>query len=143
MDEFEKILERYDNLYREMMLIYLEWSKANGVSHNETIILTSLYCNPKGYSQKEICDAFLLPKQTVNTIVRELEKCGYVKGVPESADKRKKSLLLTSDGYAHAKNVVPKLRALEETVFKKMGKDGSERLLNSMEEFVRFFREGL
>lgn len=143
MDDLEKRLERYDFLYREMMLIYLDWSKANGVSHNETIILASLYCNPNGCSQKEICDTWLLPKQTVNTIVKELEKSGYVKSVAVSADKRKKTLLLTNEGYARAKSVVPKLRELEETVFKKMGKDGSERLLNSMEEFVRLFREGL
>ena len=58
--------------------LYCEWAKRCGMSYNTMMTLYALHLEP-GITQKAITQGWLLPKQTVNTVVKELQRQGYVR----------------------------------------------------------------
>ena len=56
--------------------LYGEWAKAHGMSYNTVMTLYAL-AQARGCTQKQIAEEWLIPKQTVNTIVKELERQGF------------------------------------------------------------------
>ena len=47
---------------------YSEWSTRHGISYNEMLVLYSI--REAGYcTQKQICENYLLPKQTINNVI--------------------------------------------------------------------------
>ena len=55
-------LRRFYSLWRDMALVYDEWSKARGISDSAVLVLHSLYYERGGCTQKMICDKWLFPK---------------------------------------------------------------------------------
>ena len=143
MNRIEKQLNRYDFLYREMMIIYDDWAKAQGVSYNEVMILVSLHNNRANCTQKRICNDWFLPKQTVNTIICEFKKRGYIVYTQSESDRRQKNISLTPEGLQLSEQIVPKLRALELTVFERLGETVCGQMLDAMELYIKHFRSGI
>ena len=81
-NEASKQVARYYHVWRETNRIYSDWAKKHDISYNALLILYSLW-NAKHYcTQKMICDQWMLPKQTVNTILKEFEKKSWYSSVP-------------------------------------------------------------
>ena len=57
--------------------IYSHFSKAMGMNESELCVLYSLDGEPS-LSQRQICEQWLIPKTTLNTIIKKYEKVGYV-----------------------------------------------------------------
>ena len=57
--------------------LYAAVSKRHGLSYHTAMTLYALD-QDEGCTQKEIAKTWLIPKQTVNTVVKELERQGYV-----------------------------------------------------------------
>lgn len=145
MNEKEKLMEqfsRYHTLWRESISMYEEWSKEHGLSYNSVMVLYSLYEDDDNCTQKMICQKWLLPKQTVNTILKDFERRGFVVLSPAPSDKRNKLIHPTKTGKQYAEKIVPKLKELELFVMTTMGAEKTERMNNDFELFVKLFREG-
>ena len=90
--------------------IYSEWSKKHNISYNEMLVLYTIREN--GYcTQKQICEDWLMPKTTVNTLVKELTEKGYA--VLENAPGKERYVSLTETGSAYAKEALAKLYSAE------------------------------
>ena len=63
--------KRYYTLWRECNLMYEEWSKEQGLSMNGYLILYSFYDEKDELTQKSISQKWMIPKQTVNTILKD------------------------------------------------------------------------
>lgn len=106
-NEASKQVKRYYHVWRETNIIYSDWAKKHGISYNALLILYSLW-NAKHYcTQKMICDQWMLPKQTVNTILKDFEKKELVAFGPTPYDQRKRGIRLTDAGIAYAQDVIP------------------------------------
>ena len=77
-------------------------SRKIGVKENTMILLYALD-DGRPHTQKEICEEWLIPKTTLNTIVRECVKSGYLVLQPGS---REKEIRLTEQGKAYAASVL-------------------------------------
>ena len=60
--------------------LYGEWAKQHGMSYHAMITLYALNQDRK-CTQKQIAEEWLIPKQTVNTVVKELERQGFLKSL--------------------------------------------------------------
>ena len=58
--------------------IYYRLAKRIGIKEN-TLSLFYALSDGQPHSQKEICDEWLVPRSTINTIVRECVEKGYVR----------------------------------------------------------------
>lgn len=75
--EMTRLVRRLALVTNRMDGAYYLYARQHGVNENA---LTLLYALDDGepHSQKQVCEEWLMPKTTVNTIVRQLEAEGYL-----------------------------------------------------------------
>lgn len=140
---FSNEIKLYYDFWQRTERIYFEWAKSKGISKFTLYCLYSLYENENGCTQGEICDRWILPKQTVNTILKGFEDKGYVYFVKKSEDGRCKRVLLTDEGRAYADSIVGELNKIENNIFSMMGEDGKKwnelnfKFLHCLEDAVK------
>ena len=82
-------------------MLYSRWAAKNGMGYPEMMVLYGLYAF-KCSSQKEIAEHCGIVKQTVNTVVHDLEKHGLIEMTPSKTDKRSRIISLTDAGQTYA-----------------------------------------
>ena len=138
---FLEELRRYYALWHAFDHTYEAWAKARGLSLNELTVLEVLYESTGDCTQKKICEEWLLPKQTVNMILKGFVEKGYVALRPMERDKRSKALCLTAAGRAYADAVLSELQEMELYAAKRMGLARMRRMNEICEEFLALFKE--
>lgn len=71
----------------------------------------------KPHSQKQIYEEWLIPKTTLNTIVKELESDGYVRMEIIPGQRREMNIYLTEAGKKYARQVLDSFYPAEEDAF--------------------------
>ncbi|MDO4381315.1 MAG: MarR family transcriptional regulator [Clostridia bacterium] len=140
-DMFEQ-LKRFYSLWKESNSMYEEWAKENGLSSNSVLILYSLYEEGEECTQKTISQKWSIPKQTVNTILKDFTEKGYIELYASCGDKRSKLLKLTQSGRMFAAKVIEALHEKELFVIEKMGVENVKKMNDDTEMFINLFRNG-
>lgn len=133
-------LQRYYALWRECNYIYGEWAKSHGLSLNTLMILYSFCEEPDGCTQKQISQKWMIPKQTVNAVLKEFEEQNYLKLIPLPSDKRNKQIHLTPEGRAFAREIIGQLREKELYVTEQMGAEHMKCMNDALFTFIELFR---
>ena len=96
---------------------YDEFAKQSNVS---SALLWVLYALNDGnsHTQIEISNDWELPKTTVNTVIKEIQKNGYVDLIPIKGKRREMSIVLTESGKKYADRVLADLYKKEAEVYK-------------------------
>jgi len=141
-EEMKSQVRRYYNIWREMLVSYEEWAKEYGISYNCLLVLYSLWEDRENCTQKEICRQWVLPKQTVNTILKDLQKKGMIDFKVMEKDHRNKSIHLTKEGEGLTEEIIPALQELEASVMEKLGEARSSSLIENTALFAEYFRKG-
>ena len=116
--DFGRALYRVDSFYDE-------FAKQSNVS---SALLWVLYALGDGnpHTQIEISNDWELPKTTVNTVIKEIQKDGYALLVPIKGKRREMSIVLTESGKKFADNVLSDLYKKEAEVFKSLSSEEQE-----------------
>ncbi len=134
-------LQRYYSLWKACNAMYEEWARTQGLSDNGVLVLYSFCESDEPCTQKSISQKWCIPKQTVNTILKDFMKKGYVEMVSAPEDRRNKLLSLTESGKAFAHSVIDKLHRKEIYVLQKMGLENIVSMNDNTELFIKLFRE--
>lgn len=89
---FNRETKKLDDVYRSA-------AKSCGISECAFWILYTLRVEEKPFTQAEICEFLIEPKQTVNSALKKLEAEGYLT-LSAGADQRSKRVCLTEKGRA-------------------------------------------
>lgn len=113
--DFERALYHVDSCYDE-------FAKQSNVS---SALLWVLYALNDGnsHTQIEISNDWELPKTTVNTVIKEIQKNGYVNLIPIKGKRREMSIVLTENGKKYADMVLADLYKKEAEVYKALSSD--------------------
>jgi len=115
-------MEGREGIYRIMLAInridgiYEKLSREMGVKANMTWILYALD-DGKPHSQKQICEEWLIPKTTLNTIVKELESEGCVTLNTIPGQRRERNVSLTEKGKVLARQTLDSIYQAEQEAF--------------------------
>lgn len=139
-------MKQYRSMIRSIMTsvnvidgAYALYAKKIGLKENTLSLLYALDDgNP--HSQKEICEQWLIPKTTINTVVRECVEKGYIVLV-KSRPTREKEICLTSKGRKYAKQVLEPAYDLESSAIKKVLASFSPEVVLAMEQFANSLKE--
>ena len=82
------------SIFAQTAHIYHQWSRQNQIQYAELAVLYMLM-RYQPCSQKHICQAWLLPKQTVSTVCKQFHAQGWLQFTPSAHDKREKIMTLT------------------------------------------------
>lgn len=69
------------------------------------------------HSQKQICEDWLFPKTTINTLIKECEAAGYITLQTIPGHKRELQICLTDAGKSYARKVLRSVYEAEEEAF--------------------------
>lgn len=117
--ELRAKMEQLNTCICKMTELYRTWAKRHGMSYNTMMTLYALGQSRK-CTQKQIADEWLIPKQTVNTIIKELERLGYIRFEPLPGSKQK-VVCLTESGRAYADSCLHELYEMEARALRSLG----------------------
>lgn len=137
----ENYIHRYNTLWRETSVLYEDWAKKRGISYFELLTILSVTEAQTPCTQKDICDQWILPKQTVNSVLANLVKRGWVRLSPSPKDRRNKEILLTGEGKIAAAKIAGDLQEKENAVWLKLGKKRADEMLENTAIYNQYFKE--
>lgn len=117
--ELRAKMEQLNTCICKMTELYRIWAKRHGMSYNTMMTLYALGQSRK-CTQKQIADEWLIPKQTVNTVIKELERLGYISFEPLPGSKQK-VVCLTESGRAYADSCLHELYEMEARALRSLG----------------------
>lgn len=144
MQEYTSRLEelnRYYEVWRQTNRVYEDWAKRHGTSDCCLLTLISISECEEPCTQKNISRHWAMPKQTVNMVLKDLERKRYVELTPLPQDKRNKQIRFTESGKRYAESILTELRNVEFAVIDKMGVERIRRLNEESELFLKLLRE--
>lgn len=101
---------------------YAAWAKAHGISYHELLVLYTI--RDQGYcTQKQICDSYLLPRQTMNHVFLDLRKRGLLEPSPQHGVGREKAFVLSAQGEEYARPLLESLNRVEQRTLDTFGKE--------------------
>ena len=122
---------------------YEEWASARHITSHTLFVLYGVWQNNGHSTQKQICDQWCMPKQTVHTILKSLQERGILEIRPLPTDRRNKEIRFTSSGREFADQILGELFSLEETVMVQMGKAQCEQMIKSGHLFLELFQKNM
>lgn len=120
-------------LYRIDEAYYLN-AKNKKLSDAELCVMYALD-DGKPHSQKEISQEWLIPKTSVNTIVKRWEKEGLLTMTPIAGKRREMNIMLTDAGREYAKNFMRFLYHAEDKALKETLERYSDKFIEAIEFF--------
>lgn len=134
-------MNRYRNEIRRMIIAinaidgaYDLVAKKIGVKENTLVLLYALD-DGKPHSQKEICEEWLIPKTTINTIIKECIQAGYIV-LNTNSHRKEKEICLTERGQKYAQEVLYQIYQIEEYAIESVFNTGSEDFIEKLEQFT-------
>lgn len=114
--------------------IYSRWSAEYNISYNEMLVLYTIREN--GYcTQKQICDSYLLPRQTINNVITGMRKNGILEPDKAHTSGREKAFRLSKYGKEYAKPLIEAMNEFEEKAVHIIGTDKLKTLTKLMTEY--------
>ena len=129
--------ELWDHINRAIIKfrgVYAAWSKKHEISYNEMLVFYTI--RDHGFcTQKQICDSYLLPRQTMNHVFAKLCAGGIIEVSSVYSIGREKAFILTDRGRTYAGPLINSLNCIEEKAIEMMG----EERICAMTELVQEF----
>ena len=131
-----------NEIYRLMLTtnrcigVYYEIAKKMGIKEN-TLLLLDILSDKEQHSQKQISDDWHIPRTTLNTIIKECVKSGYIVLLPHSNSKEK-LISLTESGQIFADEVTHTMKEAVQRSMEKIQKDYSTDFIMVFEKYVEY-----
>lgn len=120
--------------------LYRIWAKKNQLNYNALVILYTLD-DFKSCTQKQICQWWALPKQTVHGILLDFEKKDYIAITANKENKRERLITLTDSGKEFARAILEPLYKMEENAMEKLGSELRNQLIQSNTRYYELLKE--
>jgi DNA-binding MarR family transcriptional regulator len=123
--------------YRAMETAVLEELRAHG--HHLTVSQARVFqrIGPDGSRPGELAEAAQLSKQTLGSILDQLERAGYVARVPDPSDGRARLVTITERGRELVTLSLPVVRRTERAWAQHLGPARTRRLREALTELRR------
>ena len=114
--------------------IYTAWSAEHGISYHEMLVIYTIrefgFC-----TQKQICDSYLLPRQTINNVITGLRKKGVLVYSREHSIGREKAFMLSEKGEEYVTPLLASLDAMESGALAQFGSEKLSALTHLLLEY--------
>lgn len=105
MEYWNKYIQEINSVVERTDYLYEKWAKQHGINSYVMQVMYMIYASEIN-KQKDIVENYGMPKQTVNTVITDLQRKGYIRLTPDENDKRSKIIILTDEGRRYAENIV-------------------------------------
>lgn len=133
-------LEIMNQQVKELAAIYHSAASDSGISDNEFWIWYALLVVGGEYSQQDICDLWSMPKQTVNSVVTNWSKKGFVNLEAVPGTRNRKIIRLTEEGKAYGENVVLRIYGAEQHSLEKLTEEERQMCITLMGKYINILK---
>lgn len=128
------LLNNINNAIIKFRGIYSAWSCEHGISYNEMLVFYTI--REHGYcTQKQICDSYLLPRQTMNHVFTTLRTNGILQYSREHSAGREKAFILSEKGNSYAAPFLLSLDDVESRAIDLLGEKKIEALTDLLLQY--------
>lgn len=120
--------------------LYALWAKRKDIRPSTLMVLYALNQSTVSYTQGQIANQWLLPKQTVHTVVQELEQAGHL-AKDSKPGQKEKALRLTPSGQQYAAELLTELYQAEERAAAAVGTENFQQLIEMNHQFTEAFAQ--
>ena len=122
--------------------IYSTWSKRHNISYNEMLVLYTI--RDEGFcTQKQICDSYLLPRQTMNNVFSKMHKDGIIEIDPAKGNGKEKAFVLTKKGQKYAAPFLTSMNSVELHAAEIIGQEKLRQMIALVNEYDRALQTAL
>ena len=135
MEDSRNLLDHFYVCCNKMDGLYYLAARRLGVKENALVLLYTLN-DGQPRSQKQLSEELLIPKTTINTIVKEYMDAGYVTLVPANHS-REKNIALTPAGAAYAQEILEPVYRAEKEAMEQTLAEFSPEFMNAIEALTQ------
>ena len=112
---------------------YYYFARHSGIPENLLALFYAL-ADGKPHSQKEICEDWLIPKTTINTVVKEQVAAGHL--TLRAGEGREKIICLTESGHAYAQKALQGICEAERVAVERTLEKHDRAFVDALEDFA-------
>ena len=142
-EQIKQSLEAINQHIKELAGIYHQAASGLGVSDNEFWVWYTLLVMGEDYSQQDICDLWSLPKQTVNSVVMNMVKKGYITLEVVPGTRNRKLLRLTKAGRRYGETVVQPVSEAECRTVSRLSEQERQLCVSLLGKYITYLKEEL
>ncbi len=122
--------------------LYAAWSKEHGISYHELLVLYTI--RDQGFcTQKQICDSYLLPRQTMNHVILDLRERGLLELSPEYGVGREKAFVLSEQGKEYVQPLLEALNRMEMRALETFGRKNIRSMVKAVLSYDQALQEAM
>jgi len=121
---------------KELNSIYHIAAGKSGISDGEVCIWSTLLCSEEEYSQQDLSELLYLPKQTVNSIISNLVRKGFVCLEHVPGTKNRKVIRLTKEGRDYGEAKVTWIFQAEEKALEQTEPEQVQACIEMIEKYI-------
>ncbi len=130
------------DMTKQINSIYEDYARSLGLTYTSLYILHMIALT-ENCTQKILAEQMFIPKQTINSIITQFRKQGWIELQEIPEDKRHKTLHLTSQGKQFGAKVFPPIEIAEQKSLAQFSKEERQTFLRLMKKYVTNFASEL
>lgn len=139
--DFKEQMELIKTYNCRISILYSNWAKQHGLSYSTMMILYAIK-KSQPCTQKQIVEEWMIPKQTVNTVMKALYQQGYIE-YAEGRNQKEKLISFTMQGEKVIADFLQETERLEEKIFARVGQESCKVITAGMKQFADIMEEEL
>lgn len=141
MDEsIRKQIDIIKQKIKELNSLYHIAARKSGISDSEISIWSVLLNAEEEFSQQDLCDLLYLPKQTVNSLISNFIKKGYVNLEHVTGTRNRKMIRLTEEGYLYGKSRVMWIFEAEQKAMEGASLQEMQVCISMLERYILYLK---
>ncbi|MBP1553506.1 MAG: winged helix-turn-helix transcriptional regulator [Oscillospiraceae bacterium] len=138
----ETILNSIDCAVYQYRGVYADWSRRYGIGYNEMLVLYTIreygYC-----TQKQVCDRYLVPRQTINNVISRLIAEGLLIHKTSHNTGREKIFVLTEKGTSYFSEFMTSMNTVEEQAVALMGNENMQLMTQLLMQYNLLLKKSI
>lgn len=134
-------LQAYYHNWFAVTDLYEQFAKRYGLSSSALFLLQELQRSP--CTQRALCAALVLPKQTVHSILKNFEAKQYISLTASETDKRERIVSLTEIGQQFCGAMLERLSSIEQQAMGRMSALERDAMTNANRRFAQCLQEAM
>ncbi len=139
--DMKEQLEIINQKIKELISVYRIAVGRSGISDNEFWIWYALINMEGEFAQQDICGLWSLSKQTVNTIIANMMRKGYVELESIPGSRNRKRITLTEEGRAYGEGIVMPVLMGEQRTLERIPKEELELCSHVLSKYISILKE--
>lgn len=142
MNSIKDIAKEFCNIRQGIEMVYDDYARSNGISYTTLYVLHAI-SQFEDCTQKKICENTLLPKQTVNNIIKNLFDKGYINLSVSPTNHRVKIISFTKEGQEYAYPMISHIEKAECEAMESLSPSEQKEFMNSIKMYDLAFRKAM